>query len=725
MEKHQSPIKQGITRRAWIVYGLFFLFGVVIVGRILFIQYGPESARRRAQAVDSRTFRTSVIEAVRGDILDDEGRLLATSAPYYILRMDFRAQGLTDSIFDLHIDGLSRRMAEFFKDKTAQQYKNQFLSFYKRAQQPGAQRTYGIAPRQVSYDELRQIRQFPLFSYTNVNTSGFAPEKVNRRVLPYGSVALRTIGRRVNDSLMWGIEGAFDRELKGQDGVTRMQRISGRFWSEIADENNRDPKDGYDVVTTLDIELQDVADRALRAQLQEAKAVWGTAILMEVATGEIRAMANLTRRSDDTCVEDLNHAIAQRINPGSTFKLANLMVLLEDAGVTLDEVIDINYGTKRVGPRLVTDSHRGPQTMTLREAFYQSSNVAFAQLIYDHYRDSVRGVKTNQQRYVDQLTRLGVRDSLPFQLEGLRSPRVHDTQASTWSDWSLPSMAYGYELEMTPLQTLCLYNTVANGGKMMEPMIVKALQQYGQTVKTYRPRVLRERISSPKTIALAQEALRGVATDGTGKTLLIDGLDIAVKTGTAQVPVVGRGYSRQDYLATLVGYFPADAPKYSLIVAIQTYTGAGGGSLYYGGSLAGPVFKAIAERVYGKSVEWNPPVAKQLEKSEELPLVRGGEYRLTRQVLNRLDVSYPTDSRRDDWVAPRRDSTGTLSLNSVTVDEGVVPEVSGMGLRDAVRLLESWGMRVTFSGKGGVVRQSVAAGSPITTGEHIHLTLHQ
>lgn len=724
MEPQKSPIKQGITRRAWVVYGLFVVFGIVILGRILYIQYGPESAERRERAVDSRTFRTSVIEAERGDILAYDGRLLATSSPYYDLKMDFRATGLTDSIFNLHIDSLSRCMANFFRDKNWQQYKNQFTANRNRAKQAGAQRVYRIAPRQVSHYELSRIRQFPILSYANANVSGFLPERVNRRVLPYGSIAQRTIGRRINDSLMWGIEGAFDRELKGEDGVTRMQRISGTFWMPVSDENNHDPVDGYDVVSTIDIELQDVAERALRAQLQATNAFWGTAVLMEVATGEIRAMANLTRRSDGTCVEDLNHAIAQRINPGSTFKLANLIVLLEDAGVSLDDTVNINYGRDVIGGRIVNDSHGGPKYLTVRKVFEESSNVGFARLVYENYRDTDRST-TRQKRYIDQLARLGVCDTLPFQLDGYKGPWVRGPGNQGWSGWSLQSMAYGYELEITPLQTLVLYNTVANEGKMMNPMIVKELQQYGQTIKTYEPQVLRKQIASPETIALAQESLRGVATDGTGKNLKIQDLEIAVKTGTAQIPNYNRGYGRDgamDYLATLAGYFPAEDPKYSLIVAIQTYTGAGGGAVYYGGSLAGPVFKTIAERVYGSSLDWNPPVAEQFAKTEELPAVKGGEYREVRQVLDRLELPYQAEGRRDEWVAFQRDSTG-MRMNTLEIADGTVPDVTGMGLRDAVRLLESRGMTVHFTGRGSVVRQSVPAGNPVAPGQAVNLTL--
>lgn len=725
MKSNQPTVKQSITRRAWIVYWCFIAFGVVILGRILYIQNGPESDGLKAKAVDSRTFRIDVIEAERGDILAYDGRVLATSSPYYDLKMDFRATGLKDSIFNLHVDALSECMAAFFKDKSEQQYKNMFLNYRNRAKKKKAKRVYRIAPRQVSHYELSQIKKFPLLSYSNPNVSGFIPEKINKRVLPYGSIAQRTIGRKVNDSLKWGIEGAFDNNLKGKSGQTKKQRISGSFWMPVSDENNLDPIDGYDVITTIDIELQDVAERALREQLQSEGADWGTAVLMEVKTGEIRAMANLSRRQNGTCVEDMNHAIAQRINPGSTFKLANLIVLLEDAGMSLDDVIDINYGAAYIGGKNVKDSHGGPKTMTLREVFEKSSNVGFARAVEDHYRDEGRS-KEKQQRYIDELIKTGVRDTIPFQLAGYKGTMLHNTTASTWSRMSITSLSYGYELEMTPIQTLCLYNAVANGGKMISPVIVKELQQYGQPVKTYKTQVLRERICSPKTLSLAQESLKGVATDGTARRLKIQDLDIAVKTGTAQIPNFNKGYGKvgaMNYLATIVGYFPADDPKYTCIVAVKTFTGQGRGGNYYGGSLAGPVFKAIAERVYGASTDWHPVVAKQGTVSDITPSVKGGDLKTTRRVLDKLTVPYNNKGGSNGWVTAQKDSAGLglLPVNWTSVD--VIPDVTGLGLQDAVCLLEKQGMIVSFSGKGAVLQQSITPGEPLVKGGKIHLTL--
>ena len=720
--KNESPIKQEITRRAWVVYALFLLCGAAVLIRILYIQYGPDSARLRARAQDTKTFRMTEIEAERGDIFSRNGRLLATSLPYYDLKMDFRATGLTDSIFAAGVDSLAGRLAAFFGDKSSRRYGDMLKEYRSRAL-AGKGRVYRIAPRQVSYFELGQIREFPILRHRNPNVSGFIPERVNRRVLPYGSIAARTIGRKVNDSVMWGVEGAFVEYLKGHDGLTRTQRISGSFWIPVADDNNREPVDGMDVITTLDIDLQDVAERALEQQLQAEEADWGTAVLMEVETGEIRAMANLSRRRDGTCVEDLNHAIAQRINPGSTFKLASLIVLLEDAGMSLDDVVRIDGGDVVIYKKRVRDSHLGYRQLTLRQVFEVSSNVGFARAVNDHYRE-------NQQRFVDQLVKIGVNDTIPFQLAGSRGPYIH-TDAKKWSMLTLTSMSYGYELEMTPMQTLCLYNAVANGGKMISPIVVKEIRQYGQTLKTYRPQVIREQICSPATLAKVRSCLRGVATAGTAKRLQIKDLEIAVKTGTAQVPNFNRGYGvygGMNYLATIVGYFPADRPKYTCIVAIKTFSGHGRGANYYGGSLAGPVFRAIAERVYGSSVDWQAPVAERGGHAPDLPQVKGGYYRDVEKVLDRLSLKYADAPgvKKADYVKAVPDSAaGRVVLEAAeTPKEGEMPDVGGMGLRDALRLLQvERGLIVSFSGKGKVVRQSVIPGDSVRKGQRVSLVL--
>lgn len=718
MEKKESPIKEDITRRAWIIYWAFILFGGIILARILYIQYGPESAELKARAEDSKTFRTSVIEAERGDIFSYDGRLLATSLPSYDLKMDFNATGLVDSVFNKNVDSLAYYLSAFFKDKSAKQYRDMLANCRIKAQKPKGQRVFRIAPRLVSYFELSRIRKFPILRAANSNASGFVPEKVNKRVLPYGSIAARTIGRKVNDSVMWGIEGSFDQFLAGENGLTRMQRISGSFWMPVSDDQNHEPVNGMDVISTIDIELQDVAERALREQLQSEGADWGTAVLMEVSTGEIRAMANLSRRNDGTCVEDLNHAIAQRINPGSTFKLASLIVLLEDAGMSLDDVINIDGGDVMIYGKRVKDSHLGYDKLTLRQVFEVSSNVGFARAVNNNYRK-------DQQRFVDQLVKMGVNDTIPFQLAGFRGPYIH-TNAKKWSALTLTSMSYGYELEMTPMQTLCLYNAVANNGKMVSPIIVKELRQYGQTLKTYKTQVVRENICSPATLAKVQSCLKGVAVAGTAKRLSIQDLEIAVKTGTAQIPNRNKGYGvlgGMNYLATIVGYFPADNPKYTCIVAVKTYSGMGRGMNYYGGSLAGPVFKAIAERVYGASVDWLPPVTKPDAAMTDHPGVKGGKGDKVKGVLNKLSVPFATENSMKGLAVAVNDSTGLRLVGQAEVDRNTMPDVAGYGLRDAVRLLEERGLVVSFSGKGTVVKQSVPAGTTIKRGQWVHLSL--
>ena len=711
---NKSPVKKDITRRAWLIYGAFFLFGIAIMARILYIQYGPEGAELRKRAEGPRTFRMDMIEADRGEIFSYDGRLLASTQPKYDLKMDFMATGLTDSIFKSNLDSLSIYMSRFFGDKSAQQYRTMFSDFRKRAN--SRQRVFRIAPRRVTYLELSQIRKFPLFRISNRNISGLLPEKFQERIRPYGSIAERTIGRKVDEDLKWGIEGAFDNYLKGKDGTNKMQRISGTFWVPVADDANKEPENGIDVISTIDIELQDVAERALREQLQKEGADWGTAVLMEVSTGEIRAIANLTRRSDGQCVEDLNHAIAQRINPGSTFKLASLIVLLEDADMSLNDTVRIDGGDVMIYGKRVRDSHLGYQRLTLQEVFEVSSNVGFARAVNDHYRQK-------QQRFVDQLVKIGINDTIPFQLEGYKGPYIH-TDAKKWSGLTLTSMSYGYELEMTPIQTLTLYNAVANNGKMVSPIIVKELQQYGQTIRRFKSHVMRDKICSSSTLEKVKMCLEGVAKDGTAKTLKLEDLEIAVKTGTAQMPNRNQGYGTNggmDYLATIVGYFPADNPKYTCIVAMKTFRGLGRGANYYGGSLAGPVFKAIAERIYGSSVSWREPVSSN-DKTHDYPRVKGGDVKEVKNVLSELSIPYDSKWGIKGLITAHTDSTG-VKIDAINSDTEIVPDVRGYGLWDAVKELEGRGLKVSFTGKGRVTRQSINANTE-ARGQAIHLTLN-
>ena len=516
-EPRKPDIKKSILNRVRMLYILFFAVGVAIAGKILYIQYGPggESLRSKGERI---SYERVAIEADRGDVLAWDGRLLATSVPMYEVRMDFAAQGLADSVFRKYADSLAGALATFFGDKS----KNAYLILLNRAYSNKSKNRFTqIAPRRVNHLEIKQISQFPILRLGQ-NRGGFIPVQINKRLLPNGPMASRTIGRVKEAGRKWGVEGAFDSVLRGTDGNMLMQRISGSFKIPVPDALSVAPVDGIDVVTTLDIDVQDVAENALRKQLELGDADWGTAVLMEVSTGEIRAITNLTRKGEGKFVEDFNYAVGMNLEPGSTFKLASLMTLLDDAGASLEEHYDTGDGRMMIGRARVVDSHACGD-VTLREVFEHSSNVGFALAVNKYYKE-------NPRRFVDHLYKMGLGMPLDLQIPGGADPVIFRPGDASWSGVTLTMMSYGYALRLTPLKTLSFYNAVANDGKMVRPMFVKELKQYGQTLRTFPPEVMVPSIGSPKVIAQVQEALRGVVNDGTARGLKNPYYSVAVRS---------------------------------------------------------------------------------------------------------------------------------------------------------------------------------------------------
>ena len=422
MSEGRTDIKKGIFRRVRVLYALFFFVGMLIAGKILYLQYGPKGPALDRKSVvkgpalrnkgTTITYERVKLEADRGDVLACDGRILATSVPMYEVRMDFAANGLIDSVFLRDVDSLAGSLSSFFGDKSKGAYKLMLVNAFRNRKK---NRYTLISPRRVNHLEIKQIAKFPLFRLGQ-NRSGFIARQINKRMLPHGRMAARTIGMVNEAGTRLGIEGAFDSVLRGIDGSVMMQRVSGSFRVPVPDEMNVDPVDGIDVVTTLDVDIQDVAEKALRDQLIAMQADWGTAILMEVATGEIRAMANLTRYSDERVVEDFNYAIGMNLEPGSTEKLASLITLLDDAGASLDETYDTGDGRIVIGRAKVVDSH-ACGLLTLKGVFEKSSNVGFAMAVNKYYRD-------DPKRFVDHLCKMGLDQPLGLQIAGEQKPVI-------------------------------------------------------------------------------------------------------------------------------------------------------------------------------------------------------------------------------------------------------------------------------------------------------------
>lgn len=708
----RSPIKEAILRRVKVLYVLFLLLGLAVLARVIWLQAGSEGKALRDLS-DKYSYRTEVVEGARGNIYSDDGRLLATSIPYYELRMDMAAGGLTAELFNANIDSLSLCLAQFFGDKPSTEYKTELVRAHNEKK-----RYHLISRRKVNFLELQTLKQFPLFRL-GPNRGGFLAIENNRRVNPHGELARRTIGFVNQSGVKLGIEGGFDDYLKGQPGRTLKQKISGNFWTPIASDQNIDPVDGYDVVTTLNIEMQDMVQSALREWIAEAEADWGCVAVMEVQTGEIKALSNITRRSDGSLVEDYNYAIGMSMEPGSTFKLAALIALLDDAHMPLSATFDTEGGRTQIGPVKVVDSHFGDGVLSLQQIFEKSSNVGMAKAVNRAYAGQ-------PSKFVNAINRLGIHKPLELQLAGEARPLVkHPAMKNGWDGTTLTMMSYGYALRVAPIHTLTLYNAIANDGVMVKPMFVRELRQYDKTVRSFPADTLGGAICSQTTLRSVQRALEGVVVNGTGRMLRNPKYRIAAKTGTAQVAIGRHGYTNsaggRHYLGSMVGYLPADKPKYSIMVALKTYHAPGSKNPYYGGALAGPLFKTVADRVYAMNYNLtNRVVPRAMAFGPEIKALPGPSAQLG-ELLKGLNVAGAPKLPYEGTVAI--DSNGRVIVPAPMPVTAGVPDLRGLTLGEALEISESVGLKPKFAGMGVVEAQSLEAGTPFEQGSEILITL--
>jgi cell division protein FtsI (penicillin-binding protein 3) len=704
-------VKKDILWRVYLIYFIICLFGVAIISKVFIIQFS-EGDKWKAQA-ESFSTRFFNIEAVRGNIYDANGSLLATSLPYFEVGMDVNTDAITDEIFSKNVDSLALNLSALFKDRSAKSYKNML----QKARREGDR--WVVLKRGVSYTDLQKMKKFPLLR-KGKNKGGFIYLQTNKRERPFQFLAARTIGK-VNESgtgKSYGLEKAFDSVLQGKSGHRLMQKIAGGVWRPINDENEIDPEDGADIVSTIDINVQDVAENSLLNCLRQHGADHGCLVLMEVKTGEIKAIANLTRNSrKDTAlyVESLNYAVGTATVPGSTFKLPSLIAAMEDFDMKLDERVDVGNGTCYYYNDKISDSHPPEKSIiTVQECFEQSSNVGVTKLITKYY-------SKDPQKYIDRLYAMNLGKPLGVTIPGEAEPYIKNTKDKTWSKTSLPWISYGYETRITPLQILTFYNAVANDGKMMQPMFIKEVRKRGKVIKEYEPQVLNPSICSKKTVDKAKKMMEGVVSNGTAKSLRAANYQIAGKTGTAQMGIVN---GKMTYQASFVGYFPADNPKYSCIVVIS----APSGDAYYGGAVAGPVFKDVADKVYSTSLEIHKEINdRQPEYAVKAPIIKAGARDEVKSVISKLKIKSAVNNDNSDWVSVNTRDSITLNIESkdpeAVLRKGLVPNVIGMSARDVLYLLENNGMRVKIIGSGSVAKQSLQAGSPFTKGTQIVLEL--
>jgi cell division protein FtsI (penicillin-binding protein 3) len=621
--------------------------------------------------------RFDTLQASRGDILACDGSLLATDVPIYEVGID---PSVIDSVlFFNNIDLLSQQLSHMFPKRSAERWKKGLLEAKSK------NKRYFLVDLNVTLGQVREMQTFAILDQGRKGGLSVSQPKF-KRIHPYGSLANRTIGY-VNDGKLVGLESAYDSILRGQDGHRKQRHLHHGVWIPIEDENNIEAVNGNDIVSTLDIGIQDIAERALKHALVENKAEQGCAIVMEVPTGEVKAITNLQRdKETDKCYEGYNFALGVGIEQGSTFKLASMLVLLESyPDLDINSHINIGRGPLVFSNKKMYDDHtiHADGRVTIREVFEQSSNKGTAKLITDYFG-------SQPEKYVNGLYAMGLNVPMNTGMSGEARPYIKHPifDKKNWAKTSLPWMSIGYELRLPPLQILTLYNAVANGGKMMKPMFIKEIRKEGIPIQTIEPTVLKEHIASQKTIDSIQSMMKGVVLRGTAKMLKGTEYGIAGKTGTAQLYNVEKkaykwvnadGRIERDYNVTFVGFFPADNPMYTCIVVISKAKGR----FYSAGKVAAPAFKEIADRVYATKI-------KGMIEAEP-PTERKPEY------------NFITDLSQYD------------SLR--------VPDVKGMNVSDAVYLLENMGWTTNFEGYGQVVQQSVNAGDTLRKGRVINLKL--
>lgn len=696
-------IRNNILIRVYLAFGLIVLFSIAVLTQLFTVQY-VEGDKWRNMAESSST-RYMTIEAARGNIYSSDGSLLATSVPEYELRMDPWAGGIADDeVFYSKVDSLAYKLSGLFKDRTPKEYSRYLRNARERKMK------YLLLKRKVSYQDLKIIRTFPLFNVSKFN-GGLIAVQQNKRILPFKDLAARTIGYS-NDNVdnPVGLEGAFSDYIKGVSGQRLMQRISGGGWMPVNEDAEIAPKDGADIISTIDINIQDLVQNALKKQLIKSNASHGTAIVMEVATGEVKAVANFTKVKEGEYRELLNYAIAGNQDPGSTFKLASYMALLEDRLVDTNTLV--NTGTYQVPGKLIKDSHESIGRVTVKRAFEDSSNAAIAYLVNTSYRD-------NQAAFTDHLYRWKLHEKMGLQIAGEAQPVIKNPGNKSWNkNLTLPQMSYGYEMNITPLKMLSFYNAVANNGKYLAPLFVKEIRWLGNPIKQFKAEVISEKICSDETLAKVKDMLEAVVTNGSGKRVIYNPLyKIAGKTGTAQVADNNKGYTaNRKYLASFAGYFPADKPKYSMIVVINEPQGA-----YYGALVSGPVFREVADRIYASDISMYSTVSENLVGNTRIPEAKAGSTQAAQKVFNAFGIKSLYASKGEFYNTV--DNGDGILVSEFAPAKGIMPNVKGMGLKDAMFLLGNAGLKARVRGSGKVISQSIQEGAAIGKGLSVSIEL--
>lgn len=716
-------IKKDILWRVYLSFIIMIVLGAIVVGRAFYIQ--RVEGKFWSRMGDSLHLKYMPLDAERGTIYSEDGNMLSTSIPIFDVYVDFGADGLREKNgkrFKENIDSLSINLATLFKDKTSAAYKKEMQLAYKNKDR------YYTLKKKISFTDYAQLREFPLVRQGR-NKSGFIIDPRDKRINPYVLLANRTIGlSRDNATKNVGIEQSYDSVLRGTSGQRLMRYIAGAYMPVEGAE--LEPENGKDVITTLDTYMQDVAENALMKMLVGNNSLHGTAIVMETATGKIKAIANLgqLKNADGTVTkdkegnsvyaEDLNYGIGKATEPGSIFKLATLMSLLEDKYVTKNSLVDCEGGVKQFYGLKIHDTHPN-QVLTVKEAFAASSNVAFAKMADQYYH-------AQPAKFIEHLHHLRLDTITGIDITAASGkPLIKKPTNRSWANTTIPFMAHGYEELVTPLHMLMVYNAVANNGKMMKPYLVNSVREYGADVKTIQPQVVVEKICSDQTLEQLKECLQAVvdSVHGTGHKILFDSAySIAGKTGTAVTALDNKGYNKGNkiYQASFIGYFPANQPKYTMAVVIQNSNES---KLVYGADVSGTVFKEISDRIYGRFLATKKFISPNTDTA------RYNYYGMKNElgsIFNVLNVPYKDSATGGYWRATSIKNNNAVLANPAytTTATTIIPAVVGMGLKDAVYLMENKGLKVTATGRGRVITQSLPAGTSFKKGQNITLFLN-
>ncbi len=701
-------IKKDILWRVYLCFLAIAIICAFIIGKALYIQQAQGAYWRNMS--DSLHTRIEEVDAERGTIYSEDGKMLSTSIPQFNIYVDFKADGLIrdyGKIFGDNIDSLSICLADLFKDKSASQYKSILNNGYKKGNR------YFVLKKKISFDQYQQLKTFPLIRLGK-NKSGFIADVQSIRLNPYQLLAFRTIGLERQNAEKVGLEQTYDTVLRGITGKRLVRYISGGIGVPVNEELDIEPKNGKDIIVTLDTRIQEIAEDALMNMMVKNEAEHGCAIVMEVKTGKIKAIANLGRQRNGSYWEDFNYAMTPS-EPGSTFKLASMISVLKDRKATLNSNVNLEGGTWKVNRRTVYDSENHGQTnVSIKRAFELSSNVGIAKLVYGSYA-------SNPSQFVNNLKALHLDSTTGIDLYGERRPFVDHPGSKYWSATTLPWMAFGYNILVTPLHTCMLYNAVANNGVMMKPYLLNQVIQNGNTLKHTQPFAI-AKICDSITLQQLKECLEGVCSEpgATGYKLFKGtSYSVAGKTGTALVANGRHGYADHIYQSSFAGYFPADNPQYTCVVVIKNKPHA---AMFYGASVAGPVFKEIADRL----VTLNTPPKDSVEYAaakfnDSIYYNYAGFKNDIKSILATINIEYK-DAAKTTLAKMYNQQDGPVLAN-VPVSKKYMPALNGLGLRDALYICENAGLVVKISGKGKVIGQSIAEGSPIARGQLIKLEL--